>query len=156
MKEAIKEKESALSLISDNFYESQKQMAKLQREISKLKQHTADLQAAVERLERHLVPLLEDTRKDNGMAIIQKNNGDPDYPSIAICGKQYYVSQKFQHKMIDYPNSQRVVLAETSNAIVHYNWLCEQGYVIPNPDCARYFKLKTIYTHQKLMELDER
>ena len=130
-------------------------MAKSQREISKLKQDTANLQVAVERLERRVVPHLEDTRKDNGMAIIQKNNGDPEYPYIAICGQQGYVSQKIQHKMIDYPNAQIVVLAETPNAIVHYNWLRERGCIIPNPDCVRHFKLGENYTHQKLMELDE-
>ena len=62
MKEAIEEKKAALAslndelqdrdnqlvLISDDIYKSQKQMAKSQREISKLNQDTADLQAAVE------------------------------------------------------------------------------------------------------------
>ena len=124
-------------------------------EMSKLKQDTTNLQAAVERLERRVIPHLEDTRKDNGMAIIQKNNGDHEYPYIAICGQQGYVSQKIQHKMIDYPNAQIVVLAETPNAIVYYNWLRERGCIIPIPDCVRHFKLGENYTHQKLMELDE-
>ena len=97
-------------------------MAKSQREISKLKQDTANLQAAVERLEWRVVPHLEDTRKDNGMAIIQKNNGDYEYPYKAICGQQGYVSQKIQHKMMNYLNAQIVVLAETPNAIVYCNW----------------------------------
>ena len=57
MKEAIEEKEVALALLKDelqdcnnqlamisgDFYKSQKQMAKSQREISKLKKNTADL-----------------------------------------------------------------------------------------------------------------
>ena len=89
-------------------------MAKSQREMSKLKQDTVDLQAAVERLETRVVPHLEDTRKDNGMSIIQENNGDHEYPYIEICGQQGYVSQKIQHKMIDYPNAQIVVLSRDS------------------------------------------
>ena len=68
--------------------------------MSKLKQDTANLQAAVERLERRVVPHLEDTRKDNGMAIIQKNNGDHEYLYIAICGQQGYVSQKSSIKRL--------------------------------------------------------
>ena len=112
MKEAIEEKDAALALLNDKLQDRDNQlalisheMAKSQREISKLKQDTADLQVAVERLERHVVPHLEDARKDNGMEIIQKNNGDPEYSYIAICGQQDYVSQKIQHKMIDYPNA---------------------------------------------------
>ena len=101
-RQAIEEKEAALALIS-----------KSQRELSKLKQDTANLQASVGRLERRVVPHLEDTRKDNGMTIIQKHNEDHEYPYIAIYGQQGYVSQKIQHKMIDYPNAQIVVLAET-------------------------------------------
>ena len=72
MKEAIKEKESALALISDDFYESQKQVGISQREISKLKEDTANLQAAVERLERRVVTHLEDARKDNGWLLYKK------------------------------------------------------------------------------------
>ena len=76
IKESIEEKKPAFALISDDFYESKKQMAESQREMSKLKEDTVDLQDAVERLERPVVPHLEDTRKDNGIAIIQENNGD--------------------------------------------------------------------------------
>ena len=68
-------------------------MAISQREICKLKQDTADLLDAVKRLEKPVVPHLEDTGKDNGMAIIQKNNGDLEHPYIAICGQQGYVTQ---------------------------------------------------------------
>ena len=89
------------------------------------------------------------------MAIIQKKNGDPVYPYITICGQQGYVSQNIQQKIIDYPNAQIVVLVETLNVIVLYNWLREQGCIIPNPDHVRHFKLGENYTHQNLMELDE-
>ena len=58
-RQAVEEKETVLALISES-----------QRKRTKLKQDTADLQAAVERLERRVVPYLEDTRKDNGMVII--------------------------------------------------------------------------------------
>ena len=47
--------------------------------------------------------------------VIQKNNGD-EYPYMAIaldCGQQGYVAQKIQNKLIDFPNGQIVVLAET-------------------------------------------
>ena len=87
------EKEAALALLNDELQDRGNQlalisdeMAKSQRKILKLKQNIAVLQVAVERLKRRVVPHLEDTRKDNGITIIQKNNGDPEYPYIAICG----------------------------------------------------------------------
>ena len=100
------------------------------------------------------MPYLQDTRKDNRMAVIQKNNGD-EYPYIAICGQQGYVAQKIQNKLTDYPNGQLVVLAETLNAIIHYNWLLGRGCIIANPDSVRYFKLGQHYTHKQLMALQE-
>ena len=60
----------------------------------------------------------------DGMVIVQKNNGD-EYPYIAICGQQEYVTQKIRDKLTDYPNSNVVVLAENPNAIIHYNFLRE-------------------------------
>ena len=90
----------------------------------------------------------------DGMVIIQKNNGDP-YPYLAICGQQGYVAQKIQNKLVDYPNGQIVVLAETPNAIVHYNWLRERGCIVANPDRVRHFMLGENYTHQRLIELEE-
>ena len=76
----------------------------------------------------------------DGMVIIQKNNGD-EYPYVAICGQQGYVAQKIQNKLTDYPNAQLVVLAETPNAIVHYNWLRQRGCIIANPERVRHFRL---------------
>ena len=90
----------------------------------------------------------------DGMVIIQKNNGD-EYPYVAICGQQGYVAQKIQNKLADYPNAQLVVLAETPNAIVHYNWLHERGCIITNPERVRHFRLGEHYTHRQLMELQE-
>ena len=97
---------------------------------------------------------LQDTIKDNGMTVIQKNNGD-EYPYVAICGQQGYVAQKIQNKLTDYPNGQLVVLAETPNAIVHYNRLRERGCIIANPDRVRHFRLRDHYTHKQLMKLQE-
>ena len=88
------------------------------------------------------------------MVIIQKNNGDED-SYVAICGQQRYVVQNIQNKLTDYPNGHLVVLAETPNATVHYNWLRERGCIIANPDRVRHFKLGQHYTHKQLMELQE-
>ena len=88
------------------------------------------------------------------MVVIQKNNDDP-YPYLAVCGQRGYVAQKIQNKLVDYPNGQIVVLAETPNAIVHYNWLRERGCIIVNPVRVRHFQLGENYTHQRLIELRE-
>ena len=88
------------------------------------------------------------------MAVIQKNNGD-EYLHVAICGQEGNVAQKIQNKLTEYPNGQLVVLAETLNAIVHYNWLRERSCIIANPDCVRHFRLGEHYTHKQLMKLQE-
>ena len=140
---ALEEKDSALALLNDDLDASQRQLVALEQD-----------KLAIERLERRAVPYLADMSKDNGMVVIQKNNGD-EYPYLAICGQQGYVAQKIQNKLADYPHAQTVVLAETPNAIVHYNWLRERGCIVANPDRVRHFKLGKDYTHQRLMELQE-
>ena len=82
-------------------------------------------------MEYRAVPYLEDPKTDNGMVIIQKNNGD-EYSYLAICGQQGYVAQKIKNKLIDFPNGQIVVLVEMPNAICHYNWLRERGCIEVN------------------------
>ena len=85
--------------------------------------------------------------------LFKKNNGD-EYPYIAICGQQGYVAQKIKNKLIDFPNGQIVVLAETGNSIVHYNWLRERGCIEVYPVRVRHFRLGTM-THQQLLELQD-
>ena len=43
------------------------------------------------------IKVIKRVYKDNGMAVIQKNNGD-EYPYVAICGQ-------IQNKLADYPNA---------------------------------------------------
>ena len=136
----IQEKEAAIALLNDDLEDVIKQ--------------NRELQNKVERLQERCVPYLQDTRKDNGMVVIQKNNGD-EYGYVAICGQQGYVAQKIQNKLTDYPNGQLVVLAETPNAIVHYNWLRERGCIIAKPERVKHFRLGEHYTHCQSMELQE-
>ena len=114
----------------------------------------AILEYRYEQLETRAVPYLEDPKKDNSMVVIQKNNGD-EYPYIAICGQQGYVAQKIQNKLIDFPNGQIVVLAETPNAICHYNYLRERGCIEVNPDRVRHFRLGRNLTHQDLLGIQD-
>ena len=141
------EKDAAIALLNDDLEDVGKQHVDLEHE-------NRELQNRVERLQERYVPYLQDTRKDNGMEVIRKNNGD-EYPYVAICGQQGYVAQKIQNKLADHPNAQLVVLAETPNAIVHYNWLRERGCIIANPERVRHFRLGEHYTHRQLMELQE-
>ena len=141
------EKDAAIALLNDDLEDVDKQHVDLEHE-------NRELQNRVERLQERYVPYLQDTRKDNGMEVIRKNNGD-EYPYVAICGQQGYVAQKIQNKLADYPNAQLVLLAETPNAIVHYNWLRERGCIIANPERVRHFRLGEHYTHRQLMELQE-
>ena len=124
------------------------------KQLVDLEHENCELQNELERLQERYVPYLQDTRKDTGMAVIQKNNDD-EYGYVAICGQQGYVAQKIQNKLTEYPNGQLVVLAETPNAIVHYNWLREQGCIIANPERVRHFRLGQHYTYCQLMELQE-
>ena len=143
----IEEKDMQLALLNDDLTDAQ-------RNVVILEQDNLELQAEVERLTPRAVPHLQDKKKDNGMVVIQKNNGD-SYPYIAICGQQGYVAQKIQNKLADYPNGQIVVLAETPNAIIHYNWLRERGCIIANPNRVRHFMLGENYSHQRLIELQD-
>ena len=137
---AIETKDNALALLNDDLDESQREHA--------------ILEYRYEQLEARTVPYLEDPKKDNGMVIIQKNNGD-EYPYVAICGQQGYVAQKIQNKLIDFPNGQIVVLAETPNAICHYNWLRERGCIEVNPDRVRHFRLGRNLRHQDLLGIQD-
>ena len=95
---AIEDKNSRIALLNVDLDERQREYAILGYKY--------------EQLEYHAVPYLENPKKDNGIVIIKKKNGD-EYPYIAICGQQGYVAQKIQNKLIDFPNGQIVVLAET-------------------------------------------
>ena len=87
----------------------------------------------------------------DGMVIVQKNNGD-EYPYVTICGQQGYITEKIYNKLEDYPNGELVTFPDTPDAIVHYNWLRERGCIIVNPDRVRHFKLGQHYTHKQLIE----
>ena len=137
---AIEQKNSTIALLNDDLDESQREYAILDYKY--------------EQLEYHAVPYLENPKKDNGMVVIQKNNGD-EYPYLAICGQQGYVAQKIKNKLIDFPNGQIVVLAETGNSIVHYNYLRERGCIEVNPDRVRHFRLGRNLTHQDLLGIQE-
>ena len=53
------------------------------------------------------IKVIKRVHKDNGMAVIQKNNGD-EYPYVVTCGQQGYVAPEIQNKLADYPNAQLV------------------------------------------------
>ena len=90
------EKDAAIALLNDDLENVSKQLVDLEHE-------NCELRNEVERLQKLYVPYLQDTIKDNDMAMIQKNKGD-EYPYVAICGQQGYVAQKIQNKLTDYPN----------------------------------------------------
>ena len=138
--QAIEAKDTALAMLNDDLDESQREYA--------------ILEYRYEQLETRAVPYLEDPKKDKSMVVIQKNNGD-EYPYIAICGQQGCVAQKIQNKLIDFPNGQIVVLAETPNAICHYNWLRERGCIEVNPDRVRHFRLGRNLRHQDLLGIQD-
>ena len=102
----IEEKGTQLALLNDD-------LTIAQQDVVVLEQDNLELQAEVERLKTRAVSY---PRKDNGIVIIQKNNGDP-YLYLAICGQQGYVAQKIQNKIVDYPNGQIVVLGETQTRL---------------------------------------
>ena len=76
----IEEKDAAIALLNDDLEDVSKQLVNLEHE-------NRELQNKVKRLQKRYVPYLQDNKKDNGMVIVQKNNGD-EYPYVAICGQQ--------------------------------------------------------------------
>ena len=153
LNQIISEKQQALENKDLIIHQNESTIAILNDDLDESQREYAILEYKYEQLEYRAVPYLEDPKKDNGIVVIQKNNGD-EYPYIAICGQQGYVAQKIKNKLIDFPNGQIVVLAETGNSIVHYNWLRERGCIIVNPDRVRHFRLGTM-THQQLLYLEE-
>ena len=150
----IEGKDAAIALLNDDLDAERHKVQDVSKQLVDLEHENHELQNGVERLQERYVPYLQDTRKDNGMAVIKKNNGD-EYPYVAICGQQGYLAQNIQNKLAHYPNAQLVVLAETPNAIVHFNWLRERGCIIANPDRVRHFRLGEHYAHRQLMALQE-
>ena len=148
------EKDAAIALLNDHLDAERHKGQDVGKTLVDLQHENHELQNEVERLQERYVPYLQDTRKDNGMATIQKNSGD-EYPYVAICGQQGYVAQKIQNKLTDYPNAQLVVLSETPKAILQYNWLRERGCIIANQERVRHFRLGAHYAHRQLMELQE-
>ena len=147
-------KDAAIALLNDDLDAERHKVQDVTKQLADFDHENHELQNEAERLQEWYVPYLQDTRKDIGMVVIQKSNGD-EYPYVAICGQEGYVVQKIQNKLTDYPNAQLVVLAETPNAIVHYNWLRERGSLIANPERVRHIRLGEHYTHRQLMELQE-
>ena len=88
----IEEKDNALAMLNDDLDESH-------RNIAILEQDNLELNVENEILKRRYVPYLEDPKRDNGIVVIQKNNGD-EYPYIAICGQQGYLAQKIKNKLL--------------------------------------------------------
>ena len=84
------EKDAAIALLNDLDAERHK-VQDVGKQLVDLEHENHELQNEVERLQERHVPYLQDTRKDNGMVVIQKNNGD-EYPYVAICGQQGYVT----------------------------------------------------------------
>ena len=95
----IELKDSAIALLNDDLETTQQQVLTLNEQlevqdsaIALLNDELETLRRRIEQLERRAVPYLED-QNNNGIVIIQKNNGDT-YPYVAICGQQGYITQK--------------------------------------------------------------
>ena len=97
---------------------------------------------------------LENSDKDNGMTIIQKTTDD-EYHYYSICGQHIYRKYRKRDKMVSYPQGQVVLDVQTPNSIVHFNFLKEVGYIIPDPERPRHFRLGGNMTHQQLLELQD-
>ena len=97
---------------------------------------------------------LEKSDKDNGMTIIQKNTDD-EYHYYGICGQHIYRKYRKRDKMVSYPQGQVVLDVQNPNSIVHFNFLKEVGYIIPDPERPRHFRLDRNMTHQQLLELQD-
>ena len=81
----IEEKDAAIALLNDDLNAEWHKVQDVNKQLVDLEHENHELQNEVERLQERYVLYLQDTRKDNSMAVIQKNNGD-EYPYVAICG----------------------------------------------------------------------
>ena len=144
---AIETKNSALALLNDDLDESQSNVAVLEHD-------NLELQRQNEILRRRYVPYLEDRSKNNSMIFIRKNNG-AIFENVAICGQQQYVTKKMQHKLADFPNGEIILLVETPNAIAHYNYFRQKGYINIDPDRSRHFNIRGGMLPHQLLGLED-
>ena len=73
---------------------------------------------------------------NNSMIFNRKNNG-AIFENVAILGQQQYVTKKMQHKLADFPDGDIILIIETPNAIAHYNYFRQKGYINIDPDRSR-------------------
>ena len=90
------EKDAAIALLNDDLAAERHKVQDVGKQLVDLGHENCELQNEVERLQEGYVSYLQDTRKDIGMTVIQKNNGD-EYPYVAICGQQGCVARKIQN-----------------------------------------------------------
>ena len=89
----IEGKDAAIALLNDDLDAERHKVQDVTKQLVDLEDENHELQNEAERLQEWYMPYLQDIRKDNGMAVIQKNNGD-EYPYVAICCQQGYVAQR--------------------------------------------------------------
>ena len=88
------------------------------------------------------------------MIFIRKNNG-AIFENVAICGQQKYVTKKMHHKLADFPNGEIILLIETPNAIAHYNYFRQKGYINIDPDRSRHFNIRGDMLPHQLLGLED-
>ena len=143
----MNKKDNTVALLNDDLDESQRQVVILEHD-------NLHLQNQVQILQRRAVPYLNDSGKDNGMTVIQKNDDD-EYHYYGICGQYIYRKYRKRDKLISYPHGGIGLDVETPNAIIHYNFLKEIGCIIPDPERPRHFRLGRNMTHQQLLQLQD-
>ena len=68
----IEGKDAAIALLNDDLDAELRKVQDVGKQLVDLEHGNRELQNEVERLQERYVPYLQDTRKDNGMAVIQK------------------------------------------------------------------------------------
>ena len=148
--QAIDEKDAALALVNDGLQEQdnriqviQYEKVGLQGEIRAKDQQTATLQ-------RRYVGYLSNEDKNNGMSIIAKNNEEPEYPCMSICGQPGY--RRHKARVLLARNQGNILFADgdTPNAIVTYNFWREHRLILVDSNRPRHYRLDMINQKQLL------
>ena len=148
--QAIDEKDAALALVNDGLQEQDNRIQVIQYEKVGLQGEIRAKDQQIATLQRRYVGYLSNEDKNNGMSIIAKNNEEPEYPYMSICGQPGY--RRHKARVLLARNQGNILFADgdTPNAIVTYNFWREHRLILVDSNRPRHYRLDMINQEQLL------
>ena len=101
-------------------------------------------------LQRRCVGYISDEDKNNGISIIARNNDEPEYPYISICGEHGNRRHKVRVLLAHNKASTLFTDGNTLNVFVTYNFWRKHRLIVVDRNRRRHFRLDKINQEQLL------